>query len=90
MDVPSKFDAWTRAVGDQAPPNLAARLFQAALNLSEDRIGALIVLLRDPDEAMPHLVAPGDRIDDLVPDDPDTPTEADHLPPGWPSAPCTT
>jgi DNA integrity scanning protein DisA with diadenylate cyclase activity len=81
MDVPSKFDAWTRSVGETAPPGLAARLFQAAMNLSEDRVGALIVLIRDPEESLPNLVAPGDRIEDHLVPDPDAPTEADHLPP---------
>ncbi|RUL89170.1 diadenylate cyclase [Tautonia sociabilis] len=81
MDVPSKFDAWCRAVGDAAPPGLASRLFQAAMNLSEDRVGALIVLLRDPEESLPQLVAPGDRIEDHLAPDPDVPSETDHLPP---------
>ncbi|WP_169977260.1 diadenylate cyclase [Tautonia rosea] len=81
LDVPNKFASWTRAVGDQAPPGLAARLFQAAMNLSEDRVGALIVLLRDPEESLPHLVAPGDRIEDMLPLDPDAPADPDHLPP---------
>ena len=81
MDVPSKYDAWTRAVGDQAPPSLANRLFQAALNLCEDRVGALIVMVREPEDALPHLVAPSDRIDLHPVDEPEGPAEGDHLPP---------
>ena len=81
MDVPNKYDAWVRAVGDQAPPVLADRLFRAALNLCERRVGALIVLLREPEESLPNLVAPGDRIDDHPSPDEEPPTDPDRVPP---------
>jgi hypothetical protein len=44
-------------------PVLALRLFQVALDLADAREGALFVVLRDPDEAAPQLVAPADRLD---------------------------
>jgi len=75
LDVPKKFAAWCDAVspsGRHAP--LARRIFQAAMNLSEDRKGALFVVLRDPAAMVPHLIAPADRIDDEVAaDDPQDP-----------------
>ena len=50
------------------------KLFQAALNLADERKGALFVVLRDPESALPHLVAPPDRIrDEPTADDPDDP-----------------
>jgi hypothetical protein len=88
LDIPTKFRAWCDAVGPSRPDGLALRLFQAALNLSEERKGALFVLLRDPDASMPQLIAPPDRIvEDIVADDPTTPTTSR---PAWPSARCTT
>ena len=48
LDIPSKFAAWREAVGACSPPDLALWLFQAALNLSEARAGALFVVVRDP------------------------------------------
>jgi hypothetical protein len=70
LDIPAKFAAWCRAVGPSRPPDLAARIFRAALNLAEDRRGGLFVVLRDPAASMPLLVAPGDRIiDEVVADD---------------------
>ncbi len=75
MDIPTKFSAWSRAVGKTRHPDLASRLFQAALNLGEKRDGALFVVLRDPARSLPQLVAPADRIIDAVaaddPHDPD-------------------
>ena len=62
LDIPTKFATWAGAVGTTRPANLAERLFRAALNLGEARHGALFVVLRDPDESLPLLVAPGDRI----------------------------
>ena len=54
--------------------DLARKIFQAALNLSEDRKGALFVVLRDPAESVPNLIAPADRIiDDVLVDDPQDP-----------------
>lgn len=59
LDVEAKYARWLAAVGDAA---LAERLFQTALNLSDAREGALFVVLRDPDRAVPQLVAPSDRL----------------------------
>ena len=74
LDVKTKFDAWCRGVGDSCPSELASKIFQAALNLAEDRRGALFVVLRDPDKSLPLLVAPGDRItDEVAGDDPEDP-----------------
>jgi hypothetical protein len=74
LDIPAKFAAWRRAVGRTRPGDLADRIFQAALNLAEDRRGALFVLLRDPAKSLPILVAPGDRIlSEVAEDDPDDP-----------------
>jgi DNA integrity scanning protein DisA with diadenylate cyclase activity len=74
LDIPTKFAAWRKAVGETDPPDLAMRLFQAALNLSEQREGALFVLLREPSRSLPELVAPSDRIiDEVCADDPHDP-----------------
>jgi hypothetical protein len=77
LDIPSCFGAWSEAVGRTRPGGLAARIFQAALNLSEQRRGALFVVLRDPKLSMHQLLAsedwmiPLDDDDDQHPDDPD-------------------
>jgi DNA integrity scanning protein DisA with diadenylate cyclase activity len=60
LDLKAKYDLWAQAVGESA---LASRLFQTALDLADERQGALFVLVRDPDVAVPQLVAPGDRLD---------------------------
>jgi len=60
LDVQAKYEMWERSVENSA---LANRLFQTALDLSDARQGALFVVLRDPDNALPMLVAPGDRLD---------------------------
>jgi DNA integrity scanning protein DisA with diadenylate cyclase activity len=74
LDIPTKFAMWCRAVGKTRPADLASRLFQAALNLSENRQGALFVVLRDPAKSLAQLVAPGDRIiDEVAADDPHDP-----------------
>jgi hypothetical protein len=74
LDIPTKFTAWCDAVGASQPPDLAARLFQAALNLGEGRRGALFVVLRDPAASLPILVAPADRIlSEVAADDPNDP-----------------
>jgi hypothetical protein len=62
LDIPSKFALWRDAVGRSDPSDLAERIFQASLNLSERRRGALFVVLRDPASSIPLLVAPSDRI----------------------------
>ena len=74
LDIPSKFATWRDAVHNGEPGDLARKIFQAALNLSEDRKGALFVVLRDPAESVPNLIAPADRIiDDVLVDDPQDP-----------------
>jgi DNA integrity scanning protein DisA with diadenylate cyclase activity len=50
---------WVAAVGRAL---LAEKLFQAALDLSDARQGALFVVLRDPARALPVLVAPPDLL----------------------------
>ncbi|RYE93274.1 MAG: hypothetical protein EOO75_04750 [Myxococcales bacterium] len=59
LDVPTKAAIWREAVGHDA---LAERLFQAALDLSEERHGALFVVLRDPASA-DLLLDPADRLE---------------------------
>ena len=74
LDIPTKFAIWCRAVGASSCLDLAGRIFQAALNLGEDRKGALFVVLRDPAASVSHLIAPADRIDeDITIDDPEDP-----------------
>ena len=60
LDLEAKYAMWQEAVGHEA---VAERLFQTALNLADARKGALFVILRDPDRAVPALVAPADRLD---------------------------
>ena len=75
LDIPTKFAAWCEAVSaDCQHADLARRIFQAALNLSEDRKGALFVVLRDPAVSIPQLIAPADRIaEEVAADDPHDP-----------------
>lgn len=74
LDIPTKFATWCEAVSDSCPTDLARRIFQAALNLSEDRKGALFVVLRDPAVSIPELIAPTDRIvEEVAVDDPQDP-----------------
>ena len=40
MDTPTCFAAWKEALGPTQPPELPDRLFQAAVNLAEQRRGA--------------------------------------------------
>jgi len=64
LDLKAKYELWAEAVMN---PSLALRLFQVALDLADAREGALFVVLRDPDEAAPQLVAPADRLDIAAP-----------------------
>jgi DisA bacterial checkpoint controller nucleotide-binding len=68
LDLKAKYELWADAVGN---PLLALRLFQTALDLADAREGALFVILRDPADAVPRLLAPADRLD--VCDRSDTP-----------------
>jgi hypothetical protein len=63
LDLKAKYELWADSVMN---PSLALRLFQVALDLADAREGALFVVLRDPDEAAPQLVAPADRLDVAV------------------------
>jgi DNA integrity scanning protein DisA with diadenylate cyclase activity len=70
LDIPSKFAVWCEAVGRTGWRDLASSVFQAALNLSESRLGALFVVLRDPEHSVPQLIAPADQISwEVVADD---------------------
>ncbi|HVG53448.1 MAG TPA: hypothetical protein VM846_03435 [Vicinamibacterales bacterium] len=60
VDAQAKYRIWADAVGDEA---LAGRIFQTARDLSDAREGALFVVVREPDVAVPQLVAPADRLD---------------------------
>jgi hypothetical protein len=74
LDLPRKYAAWCGAIGNSCPSDLACRIFQAALNLGENRRGALFVVLRDPAASLSMLLAPADRIlGEEVADDPDDP-----------------
>lgn len=74
LNIPNKFTAWRDAVGYTSPPDLALCLFQAALNLSESRTGALLVVARDPQRAVRELIAPADRMtEEVAVDDPQDP-----------------
>jgi DNA integrity scanning protein DisA with diadenylate cyclase activity len=74
IDIPSKFAAWREAVGLSSPPDLALWLFRAALNLSEARTGALLVVARDPARTLTELIAPIDRMtEEIASDDPQDP-----------------
>jgi CheY-like chemotaxis protein len=81
LDIPTKFAAWSQALGATQPPDLAARLFEATLNLCEGRHGALFLVLRDPDVSLPELLEPGDRIiADAATGDARTPSDATPRP----------
>jgi DNA integrity scanning protein DisA with diadenylate cyclase activity len=74
LDIPAKFAVWREALGYSRWSGLASSLFQAALNLSEARLGALFVVLRDPEHSVPQLIAPADQIAaDVAADDPQDP-----------------
>lgn len=74
LDIPSKFAVWCQAVGRCGTPGLAEALFQAALNLSEARHGALFVVLRDPEHSVPQLLTLPDQISrEVLADDPEDP-----------------
>lgn len=60
VDAQAKYRLWADAVGDEP---LAARVFQTARDLSDAREGAIFVVVREPDAAIPQLVAPADRLD---------------------------
>jgi hypothetical protein len=63
LDLEAKYAMWRDAVGNA---DLAERLFQTALDLSDTRRGALFVVLRDPSRATSQLIAPADRLDTMA------------------------
>ena len=73
LDIQAKYDMWAVAVGN---PALAERLFQTALDLSDQREGALFVVLRDAPASLPLLVAPGDQLDLMAETRGDLPTRS--------------
>ncbi|MFO0959314.1 MAG: hypothetical protein U0800_18095 [Isosphaeraceae bacterium] len=60
LDPERKFAAWKSVIRN---PELATALFQAAVNLAEDRRGALFVVLDDPALALGRLIASHDLLD---------------------------
>ena len=60
LDVQAKYRLWADAVGDES---LAGRIFQTARDLADAREGALFVVVREPDGAVPQLLVPADRLD---------------------------
>jgi hypothetical protein len=74
LDIPTKFAVWCEAVGRSSWPDLGSSIFRAALNLSESRMGALFVVLREPEQSVPQLIAPPDQIStEVIADDPQDP-----------------
>lgn len=57
LDPTTKYGVWESAVLNRL---LARVLFQAALDLAEDRQGGLFVVVADPSEAVGRLIAPHD------------------------------
>ena len=76
LDVQAKYEMWEAAVGNRP---VAERLFQTALDLSDEREGALFVVLRDPRASLPLLVAPGDQLDAMRHVGGDVPSRAQLL-----------
>ncbi len=71
LDIPTKYATWCQAVGPTPAAGLAELIFQAGLNLSEARRGALFVVARDPTATLSSLIAPTDRIiAEVAEDDP--------------------
>lgn len=75
LDIPAKFATWCDAVSPTCDRReLARSIFQAGLNLSEARKGALFVVVRDPGESVSQLIAPADRVtEEIAVDDPQDP-----------------
>jgi hypothetical protein len=76
LDVQAKYEMWAQAVGNAA---LAERLFQTAMDLADQREGALFVVLRDPASSLDELVAPGDQLDHVRLGSADVPTRGQLL-----------
>lgn len=60
LDLQRKYDLWAEAVGNRM---LAQCLFRSALDLGDERHGALFVVARDPGASVPTLVSAADRLD---------------------------
>jgi hypothetical protein len=76
LDVQAKYDMWAQAVGNGP---LARRLFQTAMDLSDQREGALFVVLREPGDSLNQLVAPADQLDRVRLGSPDVPSRGQLL-----------
>jgi hypothetical protein len=76
LDVQAKYEMWAQAIGNA---RLAERLFQTAMDLSDQREGALFVVLREPGASLHELVAPGDQLDHVRLGTPDVPTRGQLL-----------
>jgi hypothetical protein len=76
LDIQAKYELWVAAVGNAA---LAERLFLTALDLADAREGALLVVVRDPVQAVSELTAPADRLDAMTGDLPATRQEVRAL-----------
>ena len=80
LDIPTKFASWCEALSASCGHGeLSRRIFQAALNLSEDRKGCAFRRPRDPEISIEHLIAPTDRIAEEV--GADDPQDPDNLSP---------
>lgn len=77
LDLQAKYRVWSAAVGNET---LALRLFQMALDLADQREGALFVIVRRPEDVT-DLVASGDRLDLPIatPSNADMPSRRDLL-----------
>lgn len=64
LDPANRYDVWRRAV---AADGVARVLFQTALDLAEERRGGLLVVLRNPCEAIGRLIAPHDALAGTTP-----------------------
>jgi len=76
LDPAAKYAVWDQAV---ASPAVARVLFQTALDLAEGRCGGLLVVAREPAEAVGRLLAPHDLLDDRPVDPPAALTPGDPL-----------
>ena len=83
LDIPTKFATWCKAVGGSTCINLAGQIFQAALNLGEDRKRRSSLSSEIPAASIPQLIAVTDRIDEEICQS-TTPRTTTASRPGWP------
>ena len=65
LDPARWYAEWVQAVRDEA---MARTIFQAALDMAEDRQGGLFVIVQDLDAAVGPLIAQHDLVDQTVPE----------------------